>query len=570
MSSTSGFDRLTESVARWTAKRFTRRSFLSNAGRVAMVSVAGSAITAVLADQAEARVCGQSGVSPKCPTYDCLAPGFWGYCWYASPGCCANGGLKKICDCCLAGWPNVQGYCPTGSAVYCVVESCLEDPRVQTVVLDRWIATDPVLAGVERSKTRPNAGVVVLANATETLAAALAVPVASELNAPILGISVSAIPAEVLAEITRLGATRVVVAAPGLNGGVLDALSSLTGVTVENITPTAAPGDFAVASLEIARWLQAATKRFEVVVIGTDGEAASLAPSAAAFARGLRAPLLVGADAARAFGTELDSTLTITAIGASLQGVFAEAAQFTRGSTVEISRALADRVIERDTGSLTVGFAPTVTGGFGYVVATNSIVLLHEPGPFADEFRDWITTRRRRFVRAELCIGGPAAYDNANIYLLQSAINGFDAHQLAGGGGDGLPVYSQPLEEQAIGKARVSGELPSTTGVPKPIRRSRVEDRFPVPTVVMPPPTSWPPGTTTTTLPPASATTLKPLRPASTIPGSAPTGPPPTAAAAASAVGATGTVNGVVRPKRVTPTTKPNKATKTTTTTPKK
>jgi hypothetical protein len=530
-------DRLTESVARWTAKRTTRRSFLANAGRVAIVTAAGSAITAVLADQAQARVCGQSGVSPKCPTYDCVTPGFWGYCWYASPGCCANGGLKKICDCCLTGWPNVQGYCPTGAAVYCVVESCLEDPRVQTVALDRWVSTDPVLAGIERTKSLSSATIVVLANASETLASVLAIPVASELNAPILGIAVSAIPAEVVAEITRLGATKVVVAAPGLNAGVLDALTPLPGVTVENIAPTAAPGDFAVASLEIARWLQGRTQRPDIVVIGTDGEAASLSPAAAAYARGLRAPILVGADAARAFITEIPSELTVTAIGTSLQGEFSAKTSFTKGSPVEISRLLADRVIERDSGSLTIGLASATTGGFGYVVAMNSVVLLHEAGPFTDEFRDWIITRRRRFTRAELCTAAPGTYDNTNIYLLQSAFNGFDAHQLAGGGGDGLPVYSQPLEEQAIGRARVSGELPPTTGAPKAVRKTRIEDRFPVPTVVMPPPTSWPPGPTTTTLPPASATTLQPLRPASTVPGAAPAGPPTTVGVVATSRG---------------------------------
>jgi hypothetical protein len=551
----SSIDRLTESMARWTAKRTTRRSFLANAGRVAMVTAAGSTITAVLADQAHARVCGQSGVSPKCPTYDCVTPGFWGYCWYASPGCCANGGLKKICDCCLTGWPNVQGYCPTGSTVYCVVESCLEDPRVQTVSLDRWAAADPVIAGIERSKSLTSASVVVLANASETLASVLAIPVASEVNAPILGISVSAIPAEVIAEITRLAATTVIVAAPGLNAGVLDALSALAGVTVENVSPTAAAGDFAVASLEIARWMQARTKGTNIVVIGTDGEAASLGPAAAAFARGLRAPILVGADAAKAFVSETQSELTVTSIGASLQGSFSTKNAFTKGSPVEISRLLADRVIERDSGSLTVGLASSTTGGFGYVVATNSVVLLHDAGPFTDEFRDWITTRRRRFTRAELATMAPGAYDNANIYLLQSALNGFDAHQLAGGGGDGLPVYSQPIEEQAIGKARVSGELPTTIVPGKPARK-KVEDRFPVPTVVMPPPTSWPPGTTTTTLPPASATTLQPLRPASTVPGAAPAGPPGTANAVLNS-------RGPEAPTTTSVKRKPAKATKT-------
>ena len=520
----STLDRLTESMARWTAKRTTRRSFLANAGRLAVVTAAGSTITAVLADQAQARVCGQSGVSPKCPTYDCQTPGFWGYCWYASPGCCANGGLKKICDCCLTGWPNVQGYCPSGSSVYCIVESCLEDPRVQSVPLDRWASKNPVSAGVERSLLRPSADTVVVANASETLASILAVSVAGELNAPILGIAADALAAEVMAEISRLGAKRVVVAAPGLAPAVLEAIGGLTvgGVTVVNVAPASAPGDFAGASLEVARWLYARTLRLEIVVIGTDGEAASIAPASAAFARGLRAPVLVGADAARAFAAELSSKLTITSVGTSLHGVFPEAAAFTKGTPAFISRALADRVIERDTGALSLGIAATVTGGFGYVVAANNIVLVHDPGVVTDELREWIGTRRRRFSRGEVCVAAPGAFDNANIYLLQSALNGFDAQHLAGGGGDGLPVYAQPIEEQVIGKARVSGALPPQIGAGKPVRRSRIEDRYPVPTVVMPPPTSWPPGTTTTTLPPASATTLAPLRPASTVPGAAP------------------------------------------------
>lgn len=515
----STIDRLTESVARWTAKRTTRRSFLGNAGRIAVVAAAGSSITAVLANQAHARVCGQSGVSPKCPTYDCLAPGFWGYCWYASPGCCANGGLKKICDCCLAGWPNVQGYCPSGSAVYCIVESCLEDPRVQSVPLDRWVSANPVLAGIERSKVRPSSDVVVIANASQTLASVLAVTVAAELNAPILGIADDALPGEVAAEITRLGAKSVVVAAPGLTPPVLEAISALTtsGITVDNVSPTAAPGDFAGASLEVARWVFARTQRFEVVVTGTDGEAAAIAPAAAAFAKGLRAPILIGADAARAFAAELATKLSITTIGASLHDVFPDAVQFTKGTPADISRALGERVIERDAGSLTLGIAATTSGGFGYVVAMNNIVLVHDPGSLADDLREWIAARRRRFVRAEVCTGAPGAFDNANLYFIQSALNGFDAQHLVGGGGDGLPVYAQPIEEQVIGKARVSGALPPQTGSTLPVRRSRIEDRYPVPTVVMPPPTSWPPGPTTTTLPPASATTLVPPRPASTV-----------------------------------------------------
>src|SRR5687767_4760921 len=110
-----------EHLGRWTAARSTRRSFLGRMGKVAVMVASGPAVATLLADQAEARVCGQSGVSPKCATFDCDA--VWGWCWYAN-GCCAGGLLKKICDCCEFAYPNVHGYCPTGHNVKCIVESC--------------------------------------------------------------------------------------------------------------------------------------------------------------------------------------------------------------------------------------------------------------------------------------------------------------------------------------------------------------------------------------------------------------------------------------------------------------
>ena len=97
----SRVDLVTERAARWLAARTSRRTFLSTSAKVAIVGTGGVAISQVFSSRAEARVCGQSGTSPKCPTYDCVGPDVaWGWCWYASPGCCANGGLKKICDCC--------------------------------------------------------------------------------------------------------------------------------------------------------------------------------------------------------------------------------------------------------------------------------------------------------------------------------------------------------------------------------------------------------------------------------------------------------------------------------------
>src|SRR5690606_38039247 len=54
-------------------------------------------------------------------------------------GCCADGGLKKICDCCGRDFPNVHGYCPAGTNVFCIMESCHGDPRVMPVPVGRVV-----------------------------------------------------------------------------------------------------------------------------------------------------------------------------------------------------------------------------------------------------------------------------------------------------------------------------------------------------------------------------------------------------------------------------------------------
>ncbi len=520
----TGIDRVTEATSRWLAKRTSRRSFLGNVGKIAVVTAGGSAVAGLFAQQAQARVCGQTGVSPKCPTYDCLQPGFWGFCWYASPGCCANGGLKKICDCCLTGWPNVQGYCPTGSSVYCVVESCLEDPRVQRITLDRWIGDNPVLASIARSAVRPSAPTVVIGSAAHPLGAALAVPVAGELGVPVLFCPPDRIPAEIVAEIARLGAKRFVLAAPGL---VDSARATLDGLgTTEQLIPTAGPEDWAGASVEVARWLLDRGARTELVVLGADGEALAIAPAAAAFASGRRGAVLIGPDAVNAARQAFPArTFNVTAIGNAVKGTVSGAKEIVAANPEVLSLMIADQTLGRDAGTLSIGFTPVTAGGFGSIVAASSVVVVHAEGVLTERVRDWVIERRRRFTRAETCAQTPGALDSVGVYRVQSALNGFDAHQLAGFAGDGLPVYPQPLEERVIGQARVAGSLPSTSRPPNAIRTNRAEDRFPVRTVVMPPPTSWPPGTTTTPLPPPSESTTRPpspSRPPSSTGGAAP------------------------------------------------
>ena len=256
----NGIDRFTERAARWLASRTTRRGLLANAGKRALVLTGGGAIAGLLAERASARVCGQSGISPICPTYDCAGPGFvWGWCWYASPGCCADGGLKKICDCCKSGFANVHGYCPDGTNVYCATESCLEDPRVQTVLVDWTELSDASAAALRFSQYRPagSASTVVVGNPVEPLWAAVAIPVAVEFGVPLLFSGPGT--AE---ELVRLGATTVIGVGP-----VAEATERLTSAT-----------DVAVASVEVGAWLLARTGRSTVWLSGADATAVGTPP----------------------------------------------------------------------------------------------------------------------------------------------------------------------------------------------------------------------------------------------------------------------------------------------------
>ncbi|MCU1379633.1 MAG: hypothetical protein JWN29_2616, partial [Acidimicrobiales bacterium] len=207
-------DDLVEGIGRRLASRTTRRTLLGRAAKVGVLVAGGPALASLLVERAEARECGQSGVSPKCPTFDCIGPGsVWGWCWYASPGCCAGGGLKKICDCCTAGWPNVHGYCPSGHNVRCMVESCHADPRVMYVpVLRAPGLTGPSVAAARaRLGAAGSGGVVVIGDADEPLLAAVAAAVSGGIGAALLLTPRDRLAAAVPAEIQRRKATSAIV-----------------------------------------------------------------------------------------------------------------------------------------------------------------------------------------------------------------------------------------------------------------------------------------------------------------------------------------------------------------------
>ena len=64
-------DDVVEGLGRRLAARTTRRTMLGRFAKLGVLVAGGPALATLLTERAEARVCGQSGVSPKCPTFDC-------------------------------------------------------------------------------------------------------------------------------------------------------------------------------------------------------------------------------------------------------------------------------------------------------------------------------------------------------------------------------------------------------------------------------------------------------------------------------------------------------------------
>lgn len=464
----SPLEHLTESAGRWLAARTTRRSFIANAGRAAIVATGGSAVAAVFATRAEARVCGQSGVSPKCPTYDCDAPGVWGWCWYANGGCCADGGIKKICDCCRAGHPNVHGYCPEGSNVYCIVESCLEDPRVMKVQVQRHAGSTAVLLGLVRSQRTVSglSSVVVIGDGDDPLMAALAAPVAADLAAPLVLSHGAQLVDPVRDELLRLGAKRFVLVGSNHSASVVSALKALG--SVEHI---GAAAGVAAASVEVGAWLMARKARPQVFCIGAGSLSAAVAASVASLAALRRAPVLVSPDAVstlRAAGESFSATFVTDEVG-SPGPARAAGDEFVRGSdAIAISRLLAGIALTdepRATFALVLSPVSGVVPSFG-LIAPGAVVVLHGDEATDPDLRTWLEAARGRLSRIDVATDARGALGADGIYQVQSAANGFNSHLLIGMDGQGLPVVVQPMEERPIGRARISGPLPTTTRPP--------------------------------------------------------------------------------------------------------
>jgi hypothetical protein len=446
----AGVDGIVERLGRWTAGRTTRRSFLGRMGRLGVLVAGGTTMAALLADQAEARVCGQSGVAPKCSTFDCDAT--WGWCWYAS-GCCADGALKKICDCCAPNTPHPVGYCPSGTRVLCIVESCGADPRLQTKPMDRFGTSDPIAlsVGLARSRFPDRAPIAVIGDAEDMGSAAVAASLNDIVRGPVLLTERGRLTPSVASELDRLRVEFVKVVGPRIAESV-DAAVAARGIDVERIGTST---DLGALAGEVAGWSRPLTAARRAVVVMPSALDA-LAP-AAAFAGSLRIPLLFGAGEGTTAGLErprgVRTTFVVTT-DASDAGRFPGGQAVAGADPIAIARALADLVVGLRGGEA----EPVMLAADGDTRAATALagirgtLLLHRRGSL-DGAREWLIARHLQVSSAH--VGGDAdAFPDQALYDLQAAINDYATHLLRGQAGDGLPVIPQPREERPIGRAR--------------------------------------------------------------------------------------------------------------------
>jgi hypothetical protein len=452
---------LTEHLSRWLASRSTRRSFLGKLGRGAVLVAGGSTIaTLLVGDEAEARVCGQSGVSPKCATYDC-DDGVWGWCWYAT-GCCAGGELKKICDCCVANHPNVHGYCPTGTNVYCIVESCGADPRVQVVGLRRILTDDVVVMAAGASRLHNGDGgatEVWMVEAGQAVLASVLTPVAARRGIPVLFARGVGLGAHLIAELQRLGTKKVVLRGPGLTAGV-EADLLRYGITVERLDPDGSLAAISTLSEGLAGQLRGTGVR-RAVCVESSGMSLDAAPLAAALAASKGYPLIVGVDKAKIAGFTL--VYLVGPEAAARAGEVPGGHPIGESSWAALSVAVAD-IAFRVEGAGPGGLALVADGGPGPLglLPAGGPILMHVPGSL-EGVRDALFAGRDR-VRSVALGGATGALETEAYYELQSIVNGFEAHKLIGVSGQGLPVIDQPVSERPLGLARRSNVAPVELG----------------------------------------------------------------------------------------------------------
>lgn len=437
-----------ERMGRWAAARTTRRSFLHRIGQLAVVVAAGPTIAGLLMREAQARVCGQSGITPKCDTFDCTGPGdVWGWCWYASDGCCRNDGLKKICDCCTLDYPNVHGYCPSGTNVRCIVESCGNDPRVLNVALTpiEWAGG----VGYHHAAIRAahtGAGRAVVAADDNRWMQYIAAPLAGTLGVPMLGISASGPTSADIGLLTSLGVGEVLVVGPVANTAAFGANS----IAIDTVV---AGSDLAVASQQVAARIALVNDVNRTVTVEQTGLSADAAPAAAALAALAGFPLVVGSATAATIGW---STLYVGPEPADLVGV---SDRTTATTLIDISIELAELASALPYVSPNrIAIAPAGSSDVVGLVNLGVPLVLH-PLDRLGPLESWIQEHSLHYGELSeiYYVQGPGQLVTEEYWKLQGTANGFRVDQLQGVPGEGLPVIRQPMAERPIGMARTDG-----------------------------------------------------------------------------------------------------------------
>jgi hypothetical protein len=458
---TGVLDAVTERLGRYLAARSTRRSFLGRAGRTAVLVASGPTLAALLAERADARVCGQSGVAARCPTFDCTGPDHvWGWCWYASGDvCCAGGGLKKICDCCVTDYPNVHGYCPSGTNVMCLVESCAADPRVDTVVVDRLGGDASAMSAGLSLRRFPtgSAPLVVLADLEDPFAPALGGPLAAATRSSYLVAPRGGLPATLREEIARLRSTAVVTVGTGLVGSATERELRALGL---GVAPTGGGPDAVSLSLDIATRIRAANGSRRTFAVDSVPNASLPLVGAAAAATGH--PVIVSAEAARqaAFHGPGGPAVVTYLVGPA---VAAQAGNVPGGNPIWSTSA---EVLASDLAWIALvveGTRPRPVVVLGQpevrlaagLTAAGGPIVLHRAGTLDPPTQVLLAQVRRGVDRAYWA--GNEGVDGDFLYHLQGTLSGYDTHRLQGVPGEGLPVISQPPGERELGRARVSG-----------------------------------------------------------------------------------------------------------------
>jgi hypothetical protein len=446
-------DGTVERASRWAAARSTRRGFLGRLGRAGVLVAGGPAMAVMLsrAEVAEARVCGQTGVAPKCPTFDCSET--IGWCWYAT-GCCAEGRLKKICDCCAPNTPYPVGYCPSGTRVLCIWESCGADPRLQTRTIHRWRDTDPTTLSVHVSRTRfpASAPMAALGDAESPAFAGIASALGSIIDGPVLLSARHGLSEAVAGELERLGVEFVKVVGSHLSPAI-DAALAARGLWVERIGLDPGIEGF---SAEVSGWSRPMTGNRTGLVI-VPGPAERALPAAAAVANARRWPLLVGTGAAvhqALIDPRPVRTTWVLTHDPAIAAEFPGGRAVTGGDLAALSTGIADvGVLEAGVSPETITLAPVNDDLAAAGLATMpGPQVRYQPGTL-DGARDWLFTHRARIQTAHVA-GVESDFADPPYYELQSILNRYETHLLTGSAGEGLPVIPQPRSERPIGQAR--------------------------------------------------------------------------------------------------------------------